>query len=70
MTETRSFLVPAISCGHCTRTIETELSELAGVTAVSADAASRQVTVSWQAPATWDAIRDLLAEIGFPPAEA
>ncbi len=67
---TRTVVCPAISCGHCTRTIENELAELAGVTRVAADVASRRVTVTWGPPADWEAIAALLREIGFPPAEA
>ena len=65
--ETKTFIAPNISCGHCTHTIEDELGELSGVTAVSAEIDSKQVTVSWQAPANWEQINDLLDEIGFPP---
>ncbi len=66
--ETKTFQAPAISCGHCTKTIQRELGELAGVTAVAADEQSKMVTVSWQAPADWGQIKHLLEEIGYPPA--
>ena len=66
--ETKTFQAPAIHCNHCTTAIQMELGELAGVTAVSADVDSKQVTVSWDQPATWAAIQDLLEEIGYPPA--
>lgn len=66
--ETRTVEVPAIHCGNCTRTIENELSDLAGVTSVEADATSKQVTVAFGPPATWTRIEALLEEIGFPPA--
>lgn len=62
--------VPAINCGHCTHTIEMEVGEIDGVIKVSADETSKDVTVEWQEPATWESIRDLLVEIEFPPAEA
>jgi copper chaperone len=62
----KTFTVPNISCKHCTHTIEMELGELSGVTSVKADAASKQVTVEWQEPATWDGIRALLEEINYP----
>lgn len=62
----KTFIVPNISCGHCTRTIETELGELPGVTSVKAEAASKQVTVEWEEPATWDKVRALLEEINYP----
>jgi len=65
---TKTFLVPNISCGHCTHTIETELGELAGVDKVTADVESRQVTVEWVEPATWAQIESLLEEIDYPPA--
>ena len=64
--ETKTFTVPAIHCGHCTHTIEMELGELAGVTSVRADEASKRVTVTWQEPATWEQIRGVLAEINYP----
>ena len=64
--ETKTIIAPAISCGHCTHSIETELKELAGVSEVKADRESKKVTVSWQAPATWTQIDDLLTEIGYP----
>lgn len=64
----KTFVVPSISCGHCTHTIETELSEVAGVQSVKADVNSKQVSVTWQEPATWDAIVATLQEINFPPA--
>lgn len=65
----KTFTAPNISCGHCIRTIETELGDLAGIKNVKAEAESKQVTVEWVAPASWDEIKDLLVEIGFPPAE-
>ncbi|HEX9886487.1 MAG TPA: cation transporter [Longimicrobiales bacterium] len=62
--------VPGISCGHCVRTIEREVAELAGVTSVAADQGTRQVTISWEeSRTTWEAIRDLLTEINYPPAD-
>ena len=62
--------VPAISCGHCVATIEREVGELAGVSAVKADQASRRVTISWDPETTdWVAIEDLMKEIHYAPAE-
>jgi copper chaperone CopZ len=64
---TKTFVVPNISCGHCTSTIELELGDLAGVTSVKAEQDSKQVTVTWEEPATWDSINNLLVEINYPP---
>jgi copper chaperone CopZ len=66
--QTKTFEVPNISCGHCVRTIENEVSDLAGVSKVQADEETRMVTVEWGDPATWDAINALLVEINYPPA--
>ena len=63
----KTFVVPNISCGHCTHTIEMEVGDLAGVTSVKAEQESRQVTVEWQDPATWEQIEGLLNEINYPP---
>lgn len=65
--ETRQVTVPAIHCGHCTMTIRNELGELDGVKSVAADTATKQVTVTFAPPASWEAIVALLREIGFAP---
>lgn len=65
---TKTVTVPNISCGHCTKTIEMEIGELAGITGVQADQASKQVTVNWEAPANWEQIEATLKEINYPPA--
>jgi copper chaperone CopZ len=64
--EKRTFHIPKISCGHCTRTIANELQELKGVTKVSGDPMSKSVTVQWNAPATLDTISAVLMEINYP----
>ena len=66
----KTFTVPNISCGHCTHTIETELGDLAGVQSVKAEQGTKQVTVTWDAPANWEAIKALLKEIDYAPVEA
>jgi copper chaperone CopZ len=66
---TKTFTIPAISCGHCVHTVEREVSEISGVTKVAADEQSKQVTIEWGDPATWDQIKDLLVEIEYPPQE-
>ena len=66
--ESKTFEVPNISCGHCTHTIQMEVSELDGVQSVAADVDTRKVTVEWDEPATWEKIESLLREIDYPPA--
>jgi copper chaperone CopZ len=66
---TKTFTVPNISCGHCVHTVETELADVAGVQSVKADAATKQVTVAWGEPATWDKIKATLQEINYPASE-
>ncbi len=65
----KSFVVPNISCGHCTHTIKRELGELDGVKLVEADVSSRQVMVEWDPPASWDQIKATLMEINYAPAD-
>ncbi len=57
---------PAISCSHCVHTIESEVSELAGVKNVNADLATQLVTISFDDPATKEKIETLMSEIGYP----
>ena len=65
---TKTFTVPNISCNHCVHTVKSELSDLAGVQSVAADAETKQVTVAWDAPANWQKIEALLKEINYAPA--
>lgn len=65
---TVTYSVPAIHCMHCTHTIEMELSELAGVKSVKADMNSKDVVITFEAPASEEKIRALLAEIEYPVA--
>ena len=66
--ETQTFSIPRISCGHCVMTITNELQEMAGVKGVEGDPDAKTITVQWEAPATRQAILDLLAEINYPAA--
>ena len=63
---TVTYTVPAISCGHCTHTIETEVGELQGVQSVKADEASKKVEITFDSPANEAMIKALLAEINYP----
>ena len=64
--ETKTFSIPNISCGHCTRSIENELSEMAGIAKVSGNPAGKTVTVNWDTPASEASIRATLKEINYP----
>ena len=65
--ESKTFVVPNISCSHCVHTIESEVGELPGVKAVKADEKTKNVTVEWGDPATWQKIATTLTEIDYPP---
>lgn len=65
---TVTYSVPNISCMHCVHTIQSEVSELAGVMSVKADAATKQVEIVFEAPATEEKIKALLTEIDYPVA--
>ena len=62
----RRFAVPAMSCHHCVMAIENELTDIPGVETVEADVETKQVTVTWKQPATWEQISLVLEEIGYP----
>ncbi|MFM8320669.1 MAG: heavy-metal-associated domain-containing protein [Chloroflexota bacterium] len=65
---TVTYSIPNISCGHCVHTIKNEVSELAGVKAVEASQASKQAIITFDAPATEEQIKALLASINYPAA--
>ena len=67
--ETSRFTVPNVSCGHCVKAIQKELSELAGVTSVEGDPGMKVIKVEWEAPATENNLRATLKEINYPAAD-
>ncbi len=66
---TVTYSIPNISCNHCVHTIKTEVSDLAGVQSVEANAETKTATITFEAPATEEQIKALLAEINYPAAE-
>ena len=66
--QSKTFIVPNISCGHCVHSIEMEVGDLAGVKRVKAEQDSKQVVVEWDEPATWEQIEAVLVEINYAPA--
>jgi copper chaperone CopZ len=65
---TVTYSVPNISCGHCVHTIQTELADLSGVQTVKATQDTKKVEIVFDAPATEEQIKSLLAEINYPVA--
>lgn len=64
--ETKTVKIDAIGCDGCVRTIQGGLKEVAGVTDVKGDVTNKQVTIQWDAPATWENITAKLVEIEYP----
>ena len=67
--DTKSFIIPNISCGHCVMSIKNELGELEGVSKVEGDPEKKEITVDWEAPATLEKIMSTLNDINYPAAE-
>ncbi len=65
---TVTYSIPNISCGHCVHTIQSEVSELEGVKSVVANQESKTATITFEAPASEEKIKALLAEINYPVA--
>jgi copper ion binding protein len=61
-----TFNVPSIHCNHCAHTIKVELGDLVGVTAIDVNVNDKTVQVSYDDSLTDEAIKNLLAEIGYP----
>ena len=64
MTETRSYRVPDMHCGHCKRAVETEINRVAGVESVDVDLDSKLVTVRGHGVSD-EALRDAIGEAGY-----
>ncbi|MFJ2773500.1 heavy-metal-associated domain-containing protein [Streptomyces sp. NPDC087300] len=62
---TAVYEVKGMTCGHCEGAVSGEISELAGVTSVTAVAATGLVTVVSAAPLDEAAVRDAVDEAGY-----
>jgi copper chaperone CopZ len=65
--ETLSYKIPNISCGHCIKTIQNELSEISGVHSVEGDPQTKEIKVSFSSPASSERILEVLKEINYLP---
>lgn len=64
--KTVTYQIPNISCNHCVHTVKMELEMLEGVDHVAADVETQKAEITYQEPASEQAIKDTLAEINYP----
>ncbi|MFD5134982.1 heavy-metal-associated domain-containing protein [Streptomyces sp. NPDC058378] len=62
---TAVYEVKGMTCGHCEGAVSEEISGIAGVTSVKAEAATGRVTVASSAPLSDDAVREAVDEAGY-----
>ena len=63
-TDTRTYTVSGMTCGHCVLSVKEEVGEIDGVQAVDVDLASGRVDVTG-AGVTDEAVRAAVAEAGY-----
>ena len=63
-TETLTYTVPGMSCGHCKAAITEEVQQVAGVAAIDVDLESKRVTVTG-AGLDDAAVRGAIDEAGY-----
>lgn len=65
MSTTTRFLVPGMTCGHCTKAVTDEVGKISGVTGVDIDLDSKIVVVTATDAISWDALVAAVDEAGF-----
>ena len=65
MSTTTRFLVPGMTCGHCTKAVTDEVGKITGVTGVDIDLDSKTVVVTATDAISWDALVAAVDEAGF-----
>ena len=63
-TETLTYTVPGMSCGHCRAAVSTEVSQVAGVDQVDVDLETKVVTVTGEGIADAD-VRAAIDDAGY-----
>ena len=65
MSTTTTITVDGMTCGHCVNAVQTEVGKLDGVTDVSVDLASGQVTIVAEEAPDAGALREAVEEAGY-----
>ncbi|TKJ43664.1 hypothetical protein CEE36_02980 [candidate division TA06 bacterium B3_TA06] len=61
--------IPAIGGHYSLIEMRNELAKLEGVKDVKVDITTKQARFIWEAPATWEKIKERISAIGYPPQE-
>ena len=67
MSETKTYTVPAVHCGHCAAAIRAEVTNVRGVEAVDVDLDAKVVTIRGEA-LSGEALREAIEEAGYEAA--
>ena len=67
MSETITYTVPAIHCGHCAASIKEEVGEVLGVESVEVEVGSKVVTIQGEQLSD-EALRAAIQEAGYEAA--
>ena len=70
MSQTQSFTVTGMTCGHCATSVSEEISEIAGVESVDVVVETGAVTVTSTAPLDASVVRAAVEEAGYALAES
>ena len=62
---TETYTVTGMTCDHCSRSVNAEVSAVAGVTTVDVDLATGKVTVTSEQPVSTDKVREAVEEAGY-----
>jgi copper ion binding protein len=65
MSETRTFTVTGMTCGHCVASVTEEVEEVDGVEGVDVDLATGALTVTSSQPVDDAAVRAAVEEAGY-----
>lgn len=65
MSNTQTFTVTGMTCGHCASSVKEEVGEIAGVTGVDVVVETGAVTVTSDAPVARDAVEAAVTEAGY-----
>lgn len=65
MSETTTYTVTGMTCGHCVASVTEEVSEVAGVESVDVDLPTGAVTITSSSPVPRAAVQAAVEEAGY-----
>ena len=66
--ESKTVIIPNISCGHCKKRVEKTMNGVEGVSSAEVTVDAKSLTIAWdESKVSWGDLQGALDKAGYPP---